>query len=224
MKKLLTDLTKGKFDNNIKNFLISEIEKVAVSSELVELLKNKIGDDYAEEILAELTFKIYIMFRKGNLEKKDFINKSYLRRMIQSCIVDVLEKDKKISVINLESFNYKDEEGRIISFEEKFGTEIDNSLSIDVEYIFNTICETLTEKDYDVLCYYLYKEYLSKEIILDNMTKNNLYKRWERLKRKIVNKLDYVPSHEEFKEFAYRFMSDVCEKRGYLFKEEKNEE
>ncbi len=223
MKKLLTNLAKGKIDKNTENFLLSEIEKVAVSSEFENILKKKIGDDYAEEIFAELKFKIYIMFRKGNLENKEFLTKSYLRKIIRSCIVDVLEKENKISTLNLESFNYENEEGRIVSFEEKFGKDIDVSLSIDAEDVFKDILKIIPERDYDVLCYYLYKEYMSKEIVLDNMTKNNLYKRWERLKRKIANKLNYVPSHEEFKEFAHRFMSDICDKRGYLFKEGKNE-
>jgi len=74
----------------------------------------------------------------------------------------------------------------------------------------------LSEKEKRVMCYYLYKSIYSKEIPIKGISKANLYKTWERLKNKIATEMSYIPSEEEFREFVERFLSEVCEKEGYL--------
>ncbi|EDP75984.1 sigma-70 family RNA polymerase sigma factor [Hydrogenivirga sp. 128-5-R1-1] len=215
MKDILIALAQGKEDLKARNFLIKEIRAVARESNTESLLRNRIGDDYAEEILADFKLKVLLMLKSGKLEEKEFISTFYVRKMIRSCIVDALNGDPKLNLVNMEELNYQDEEGNVVSFEENVGIEEDKDLSITVGDLFSELVNKLSEKDKKVMCYYLYKSLYAKEIALDGLSKANLYKSWERLKKKLAEEMPYVPSEEEFREFAERFLSEVCDKEGY---------
>ena len=215
MKEMLIALAQGKEDLKTRNFLIKEIRAVARESNTESLLRKRIGDDYAEEILADFKLKVLLMLKSGKLEEKEFISTFYIRKMLRSCIVDALNGDPKLNLVNMEELNYQDEEGNVVSFEENVGIEEDKDLSITVGDLFSELVNKLSEKDKKVMCYYLYKSLYAKEIALDGLSKANLYKSWERLRKKLAEEMPYVPSEEEFREFAERFLSEVCDKEGY---------
>ncbi len=189
------------------------IRKEAVKSGLDTLLRKKIGDDYEDEILSVLYLKLYVM--KEELKAKPKINHSYLSRVIYTCMVDTLNGNTEEKVI------LRDEEGNVRDFEEVFGEERDYDINPSSEELFRAVKDKLKDKDVDVLCYYLYKELYSIEIKPEGMNKTTLYKRWERLKKKLAGLFPFVPTEEEFREFAEKYLSEVCEKRGYKRKEEK---
>ena len=219
MKDLLKAFAEGREDSKTRNFLIKEIQAVARESKMEELLIKRLGDNYAEDILSCLRLKVLVMVRSGKLEDKKFISKSYIRKMIRSCMVDALNGDFKLNLVNMEVLNYEDEEGNVVGFEESVAVEEDKDLKITAVDLFNEIISQLSEKEKRVMCYYLYKTLYSKEIPLEGISKANLYKTWERLKKKIADEIPYIPSKEEFREFAERFISEVCDKEGYLLKE-----
>ena len=219
MKEALKALAEGREDPRFRNFLLKEIQSVARENELEELLKRRLGDDYAEEILADFRLKVFLMVRSGKLEEKEFISKSYIRKMIRSCAIDILNGDSKLNFMSVEDLNYENDEGDVVSFEENISVEEDKDLQINAEDLFEEIVAKLSEKEKKVMCYYLYKSLYSKEISLQGISKANLYKIWERLRKKIANEISYTPSKEEFREFAERFLSEVCDKEGYSIKE-----
>ena len=120
----------------------------------------------------------------------------------------------------MEELNYENQEGETFSFEENIRVEEDKDLQINAQELLNAVMDILKEDDIKVMCYYFCKELYSEEIELEGLTKTNLYKRWERLKKKLAQELPYVPTREEFREFAERFVSDVCESKGYITKKE----
>ena len=225
LKELLEGLVKG--DEKVKPFFISQIRKIASQEQirkeasqesLEEFLKKRLGKDYHEEAFSELRLKVFLMYRKGSLGKKESINFSYLRKMIRSCLWDLYRRESKVDFISLESLSYENEEGKVISFEERFGKSVDKGLEIRVRELFEILLKVIPERDYDVFCYYLYKELYSKEVVLENLSKSNLYKRWERLKKKLARELPYEPTPEEFRQFCEKFLSEICNKRSYKFK------
>jgi len=213
MKDKLIALAEGREDQRTRDFFMREIQRVAKSSNMEELLKRRIGDDYAKEVLAELRLKVFMM--KEELEKKDLIHRAYVRKVIRSCLVDRLNGSARLDTVSAEELYLGNEEGKVLSFEEIYGSGEDKDLQIQAEDLLSFMMKILSERDIEVLCYYLYKELYSHEIRLRNMTKANLYKRWERLRKKISQKLPYTPTEDEFREFAEKFLSEVCDKRGY---------
>jgi len=129
--------------------------------------------------------------------------------------VDVLNSSRPPIEASTNDIKIKDEEGKVLNFEEVI-PETRKDYSLEVENLFNIFMKVLSEKDIEVLCYYLYKEFYSREIQISGLSKSALYKRWERLKKKLVSELPYIPDEEEFREFAEKFLSEVCNKRGFL--------
>ncbi len=209
MKDKIVALLEG--DLQAKEFFLREIKKVA--GEMEPLLKARLEDDYGEEILSDLLLKLLIM--KDALLQKEKINRSYLHKVIRSCIIDRLSREGKLQTLSMDRPLWEDDEGEIRSFEEVFGVEENRDLKIEAGTLFDEIMSFLSEKDRDVLCYYLYKELYNKEVKVEGISKGALYKRWERLKAKINRKLSFVPTQEEFRLFAERFLSEVCTKRGF---------
>ena len=219
MKDVLKALAEGREDPKVRNFLLKEIQTIARESEMEILLRKRLGDNYIEDILSDLRLKALIMLKSGKLEEKELVSVSYVRKMIRSCMVDALNGDSKLNPVSMEYLNFEDEEGNVTSFEESISVEEDKDMKIIAKDLFEEIVGKLTEKEKKVMCYYLYKSLYSREILLDGISKTNLYKSWERLKKKIASEISYVPSVEEFREFAERFLSEVYDKQGYSIKE-----
>lgn len=218
MKDKLAGLIEG--SKEAEGFFLKEIRKLVRSMEIEPLFKRRFGDDYAEEVLSDLRLKVFLMFNAGKIEDKDFISLSYVRKMIRSCVVDALNGEFKMKTVSMENLNYEGQEGEVVSFEENIAVEEDKDLSLEAESLFEAIMRILSDKDMDVLCYYLYKAMYSEEVVPEGTSKTNLYKRWERLKKKIAKELPYTPSEEEFREFAERYLSEVCDTRGYKLRED----
>lgn len=210
-KKLILFIS-GKEDAETRKTLLKEIEKMARDLGLELRLRYRVGDDFKEEILEDFRFKLLMM--KKEIEKGKVMTRNYLRKVIISCIVDRLNSEKNVSLLSMENLNFENERGNVVRFEESLAIEEDKDLAVEAEDLFRMLINSLDDKDKDTLCYYLYKKLYGKEIEV-GMSKSALYKRWERLRLKIVNSLPHKPSKEEFREFAERYLSEVCDKRGY---------
>ncbi|QID32733.1 hypothetical protein [Pampinifervens florentissimum] len=54
---------------------------------------------------------------------------------------------------------------------------------------------------------------------LRDISKDNLYKRWERLRKGKLREILSDASAEEIRVVAERFLSEVCQKKGYICNE-----
>ncbi len=212
MKEKILALAEGRVTGKDIQFFKRQILKVAESLNLTVVLRRKFQDDFVDDIFADMTMKV-ILF-KEELEKKEKITLSYVRKIIRSCIADLLDGSGKIITISVENLSREDGEGKTTGFEDLFGNEEDKDLRLQAEDIFESVVNNISDKDTDVLCYELYKRLYGKEIKL-SMNKTTLYKRWERLKEKLRKWIPYEPTPEEFREFAEKFLSEICDKRGY---------
>ncbi|MDQ7039149.1 MAG: hypothetical protein Q9N26_08175 [Aquificota bacterium] len=211
MREKIEALLSG--NEEARRFFLEEIKKVALQSKVEHFLRTRLGDDYAEEVLSDLILKFIIM--REVLLKKERITRSYVRKVIRSCLVDTVNREGKISTVSINNPVNPHEEGWVESFEDLLGKEEDKDLRIQAEELFDVIMSLLSEKDKDTLCYYLNTEIYDRNVEVKGMSKDALYKRWERLKKKIREKLTFVPTEEEFRIFAERFLSEVCAERGY---------
>ncbi len=212
MKDKIAALAEGRETAEIAALFRREIVSVARSSGLEFWLRKKLKDDYVEEIYADLRLKVLLM--KEELLRKERITRAYVRKMIRSCILDALNR-QKINTVSVELLVSKDEEGGVRNFEDSFGEEERVDLEIEARDMFDIVLENISEKDIEVLCYELHRNLYSREIELKTISKTVLYKRWERLKEKMSRWIPYTPSPEELRAFAERFLSEVCDKRGY---------
>jgi len=211
MKGKIEALLNG--DPEAKQFFLEEIRRVALQSKMESLLRTRIGDDYPEEVLSALILKLFSM--KEAILRKEEVNRSYIRKVIRSCLVDAVNKEAGVTIVSTNNPVKYDEEGRVREFEELFGHEENKDMEIEAKELFDEILSILSEKDIDTLCYYLNTKIYKREVKIKGMSKDALYKRWERLRKKIRKRLAYMPSEEEIRVFAERFLSEVCAKRGY---------
>jgi hypothetical protein len=81
---------------------------------------------------------------------------------------------------------------------------------------YEIMLDLMDEKDYPVVCYYLCKEVQKNCNKPKGISEANLYKRWERFKRKLKDHLPYEPSADAVKYFIDRFLSEICQRQGYI--------
>jgi len=213
MKDKLVALTEGKDFEKLKNYFINIIKKIAREKNLEDFLRHRVGDDFAEEVFNAFLLKLKIM--ENPLKNKEEINTLYVNKVIYSCIVEVLNSSRPEIEIPAGDIKREGEEGNVLDFEEVIPT-IHEDYSIEAKDLFEIVMEIISEKDIEVLCYYLYKEFYSQEIQISGLSKSTLYKRWERLKKKLASELPYIPDEGEFREFAEKFLSEICNKRGLI--------
>lgn len=222
-KKYIVPLLKGepikeytKFENKIKR-LIKKSFSTYFSSEVERLFKKYYGDTYLDDLFQE--FVLRLIQTKDLLLHLDYISERYLVKIIENLIYRQLSCN----------FKYSPKE---LSFESVIGGEIEEEViasEIFPSYTYDCIKELkighwmkllitkLKEPEQEVLCYYLYKRLLNREV-KTQLPLSTLYKRWERLKKKIRKLIGSDlegEDWEELKEFFELYMSKVCEKRLY---------
>lgn len=192
----------GDFENKIKGF----IKNFVSSKGLDETIRRIVGDDYVEEVFSMFIIKLFE--NKELILSKEKVSFSYLTAIIRNAIMDIYRKRAMNYEISVQSLQNPEEERNIeeIIF-------VDNSPAyypIEVEELFNKILELLDEKDKEALCYYISKG-LGEEFEVKTLSKDALYKRWERLKKKLRENLEEINS-ELWKAFVDMYMSEVCNK------------
>ncbi len=214
-KDLLIKLSEGKETAQEREFVKNTIAKFVRQTGREKILKARWGDDYVEELFLEL--RLRVIHRRSILEEKTFISWFYLLSVVRSCVEEFYHKLRSFQEIPYELLNPKTEEDRR-SIEEKkiFAYEEKVEEKTEGQEFYEIMLDLLGEKDYPVLCYYICKEVQKDCRKPKGISEANLYKRWERLKRKLRDHLPYEPSNEAIKYFTNRFLSEICHKHGLI--------
>ena len=192
----------GDFESKIKGF----IKNFVSSKGLDETIRRIVGDDYVEEVYSVFTIKLFE--NKELILSKENVSFGYLTAMIKNAIMDIYRKRAMNYEISIQSLQNPDKEGNL---EDVIITqEPPKYYPIEVEELFNKILKLLDEKDKETLCYYISKQ-LGEEFEVKTLSKDALYKRWERLKKKLRENLEEVNT-ELWKAFIDLYMSEVCDK------------
>lgn len=195
IKPIIEEFLKtGRWKEGWEERIRGYIEDAAFSLNLTDFLKKALGDDYVDEIRSILSLKLFS--NKETLLSKPFISPSYLYSLIKNIVADIGRK-KQLRV----------------------ETSVENPIfvappqffhPIEAEELLKEILRITDEKDRMVLCYYVYKE-LGEEFEVKGMSKEAVYVRWSRLKKKIKEHVKGVSS-EVWRAFVDLYRSEVCSK------------
>lgn len=193
----------GDFENKIKGTIVSFISREG----LEQSIKRILGDNYLEEIYS--TFVLKLLSNKELILSKPKVSFSYLASMIKNTIMDLYRKKSFLYEISVQAFqDTGEEEGNLE--EVIFKIESPNYTPLEVYDLLKKVTSYLDDKDKETLCYYIAKE-LGEDFEVKTLSKNALYKRWERLKKKLREILEEI-NEELWKYFVDLYMSEVCRK------------
>jgi len=215
-KELLIKFAEGKGTPKEREFLKNTIAKFVRQTGKEESFKKRWGDDYVEELLSKLSVKV--ISQKDLIKEKSFVSWKYFLSIIKSCVIEFHQELRSLQEFlyeeaknpKTEENNRSVEETGIFAYEEKVEEKI------EAEEFYEYMLNFLEEKDYPILCYYLCKEFQKDCKKPEGLSETNLYKRWERLKKKLRDRLTYEPSAEAMKYFIDKFLSEICKKLGYI--------
>jgi len=215
-KELLIKFAEGKETPKEREFLKNTIAKFVRQTGKEESFKKRWGDDYVEELLSKLSVKV--ISQKDLIKEKTFVSWKYFLSIIRSCVIEFYQELRSLQEFpyeearnpKTEENNRSVEETGIFAYEEKVEEKI------EAEEFYEYMLNFLEEKDYPILCYYLCKEFQKDCKKPEGLSEANLYKRWERLKKKLRDRLTYEPSAEAMKYFIDKFLSEICKKLGYI--------
>lgn len=192
---------------------VRKLLKSLISLSMEKLLRKRIGDDYEDEIISELRYRI--IKNRDYWNSLEFINLKYLKSIIRNMLIDVMN-GVKVDVLSLQEDIFKEEDARPLTYEDIIQEDRDAFAQAEGNLLYKVMLESLKEEELLVLCYYFDKFLYGREIQLSGVSKDALYKRWERLRKgKLRNILQDV-SPEEMRAFAEKFLSEVCRKIGYI--------
>lgn len=189
------------FEERIKNAITRFISREGLESSIRRLL----GDSYLEDIYS--TFILRLLSSKELLLSKREISFGYLTAMIKNTVMDVYRKRAlayEVSIHSLWPDNEDDLEEVI------FRTAPPSYHPLELLELFDKVVGMLDDKDRETLCYYIAKE-LGEKFEMKDLSKDALYKRWERLKKKLGENLSEI-NEELWRAFMDMYMSEVCDK------------
>lgn len=214
-RELLIRFAEGRETPQEREFINNSTAKLIRQRGKDEIFRRNWGDDYLEDILSELRERLIV--HKRALEEKTFINWQYFLNIVRSCVdkfYSRIRPSEEISYDTLKKRTEQDdrsiEETNIFAYEERIEEKAEGSKFYEV------MIKILDEKDYPVVCYYLCKEVQKNCNKPKGISEANLYKRWERFKKKLKDHLPYEPSADAVKYFIDRFLSEICQRQGYI--------
>jgi hypothetical protein len=214
-RELLIRFAEGRETPQEREFIKNSTAKFVRQTGRDEIFRRNWGDDYLEDILSELRARLIV--HKRALEEKTFINWQYFLNIVRSCVDKFYSKIRPSEEIPYEVAKPKTEqddrsieETNIFSYEERIEEKAEGPKFYEV------MIRLMDEKDYPVVCYYLCKEVQKNCNKPKGVSEANLYKRWERFKKKLKDHLPYEPSADAVKYFIDRFLSEICQRQGYI--------
>jgi len=214
-RELLIRFAEGRETPQEREFIKNSIAKFIRQTGRDEIFRKNWGDDYLEDILSELRARLIV--HKRALEEKTFINWQYFLNIVRSCVDKFYSRIRPSEEISYNALNKRTEqddrsieETNIFSYEERIEEKVEGPKFYEV------MIKLMDEKDYPVVCYYLCKEVQKDCTKPKDISEANLYKRWERFKKKLKDHLPYEPSADAVKYFIDRFLSEICQRQGYI--------
>ncbi|MCS7308317.1 MAG: hypothetical protein NZ526_07200 [Aquificaceae bacterium] len=176
-------------------------------------LRKTINDDYQEELLHELRYRI--LLKKDYLESLEFVSLKYLKTIIKNLLVDTIQGER-LNLVSLQEKIFEEEEARSITYEEIIKDYREAFAQLEGNILFEELTSKLKEEDIPVLCYYFNKSLYGEEIEIKGISRDTLYKRWERLRKGMLREVLTKVTPEEFRNAVENFLSEICQKRGYI--------
>ncbi|WP_461829005.1 sigma-70 family RNA polymerase sigma factor [Aquifex sp.] len=192
----------GEFENKIKGAIVSFVSREGLEQSIRRIL----GDNYLEDIYS--TFVLKLLSNKELILSKPKVNFSYLTSMIKNTVMDLYRKKSFAYEVSVQSLQDTEEEGKLE--EVIFRAETPDFTPLEVYELLRKVINLLDDKDKETLCYYIAKE-LGEDFEVKSLSRDALYKRWERLKKKLREILEEV-NEELWKSFVDLYMSEVCRK------------
>ncbi len=192
---------------------IRKVVQSLVSPSMELSLKRKFGDDYEEEIISEL--RLRFINQKDYLHSLEYVNLQYLRTLIRNLLIDTIN-GTKVQIYSLQEQVFEEEDTRRLTYEDILRDTRDAFMEAEGNTLFEALLKKLREEDVPVLCYYFLKHFYHLEVQVSGISKDNLYKRWERLRKGKLKEVLNGASAEEVRVLVERFLSEVCEKRGFI--------
>lgn len=206
---VLNFLMGGRKEENYMRQLLKSL----ISPDMEKVFKRKMGEGYQEELLPELRYRM--ITRKDYWESLGFISLKYLRTAIKNLLVDIVEGER-LSFFSLQKEVFEEEEARPVTYEELIKDHREVFAQVEGDILFEKLMEKVKEEDIPVLCYYFNKSLYGEEIELKSISRDNLYKRWERLRKGRLREVFMGASPEELRNAVEKFLSEVCQKKGYI--------
>ena len=192
---------------------VRKLLKGLISPSMEKILRKRIGDDYEDEIISELRYRI--VKNRDYWSSLEFINLKYFRSIIRNTLIDIIN-GVEVNILSLQEYVFKEDDAKPITYEDIIQEDRDAFAQTEGSLLYKVMLESLKEEELLVLCYYFDKFLYRREAELSGVSKDALYKRWERLKKgKLRNILQDV-SPEEMRAFVEKFLSEICGKRGYI--------
>jgi len=214
-RELLIRFAEGRETPQEREFIKNSIAKFIRQTGRDEIFRRNWGDDYLEDILSELRERL-ILYKRA-IEEKSSISWRYFLSIVRSCVEEFYNKIRPSEEIPYEVAKPKTgqderdiEETKIFAYEDRIEEKAEGPESYEV------MLDLMDEKDYPVVCYYLCKEVQKDCTKPKGISEANLYKRWERFKKKLKDHLPYEPSADAVKYFIDRFLSEICQRQGYI--------
>ena len=200
-----------KFEAKIKR-LIKKTFKNLFTPEIERLFKKYYGSTYIDDIFQE--FLIRLLQTKDMVLNLDFIHERYLIKIIENLIYRHLTSNFKFhnKKVSLEEVPYLEE--NVVAIEGFPSYTYDYTKKLKIIHWTDVLSRRLKEAEQEILCYYLFKSFLNREFPI-KFSSTVIYKRWERLKKKLKNVFGREvkgESLEELQEFFEFYVSEVCEK------------
>lgn len=213
MKDYKDILHKFLFGSKKEESYLRKLIQSSLTPFLKEVLTKKIGDDYEEELLSELRFRL--VKNKDHWQSLEYISLKYLRTMIRNLVVDTVNGGK-LEVYSLQAEVFEEEDAKPITYEDILKDTRETFVEPESDALFKDLLKSIKDEDVQVLCYYFLKSLYGIEIELSGISKDNLYKRWERLRKGKLKEVFDDASPEELRMTVEKFLSDVCQKKGYI--------
>ncbi len=200
--KVIKDLLDGKLKESSKEY---KALKELVFSLSRKYLQNPSPMDL-EDVWSEFLYRLSI-YKNRFLSPKP-VSAKYIEKMVKNIIIDLNSSKEKV----FSEYTFETKEGKVFTIEDFVGVEDKNILNAEVEQSLERLKALLREEDYEVLCYYVLKMLHDIQIKV-SISKDNLYKRWERLKKRIEPIFRDLNDYQE--SYLIKKLSELCKNRGY---------
>lgn len=157
---LLLDGKNTPLERKLKSMIITIARRSGLETPIME----KYGGDFVEDIYS--WFFLHLMENKHLLISKEFISINYISVMIKNLMVDKLNGSRYIKTVSYEDLNYKDDEGREVSFESTIKDKREFFSQHEGDQLFNLILKSLDQKDLIALCYKNFHRITQEDLII----------------------------------------------------------
>jgi hypothetical protein len=173
----------------------------------------RISSDYFDDLFYSFYEKKII--KKRNIFKERFENdKKGLISFLQKTIYNFLQDERDKNKIN-EVRIYTKEDEDITDIILKNPNQLDLQKYIEAKEIVEHFNEFFTEEDKKIFCYIFFKDKIDRNYCVENLNRNVVYKRVERIKKDKFPKFieTYGITYSGFQLFEKEFlMSEICKK------------